>query len=263
MNALIWCLWERGFQATVGLCILVFLACELSQLLVWTCRKWSLLPPEDPTASRILAWLLVCVPLSIARLPFKAVASQLSAALLNCSGLLFSVFSKCPAWLPHGHLLGLLLLCSEQLLHILLLSTLSCGKFTGLIFSNWGFDTYKVSLRHSLVDSDLLVLSVFWLSERHPWKNLIMWYNGSSPSPPPAPFLQGKKPCFIVLICNEPFILSECPPFVTWLQFAYACPQVESQRQARLISDSCVFPGVLLTSIARNRRSEKQQQLAL
>lgn len=53
------------------------------------------------------------------------------------------------------------------------------------------------------------------------------------------------------------------PPFVTRLQYAYDCLHEERQHRARLISDSCVFSGAMLTSIARNRRFEKQQQLAL
>lgn len=89
--------------------------------------------------------MLVWPSVSCSSFPQQACVSQLSAALLNCFGLLFSVLSKCPAWPSRGHLLALLLLCSKRLFSILLASIVSWGQSIGLIFWDWGFDTDRVT----------------------------------------------------------------------------------------------------------------------
>lgn len=125
VNAVFRCIWGRGFHATVGLCILVSSACQWSWSLVQDYRKYPLLPPAVPTASRMLAWLLVSVPF-----PQQGCLSKqlLLSCLLLCS-IVLGCFSVCSPSvlldLPVGISLVLLLLCSEQLFRILLLFTLS------------------------------------------------------------------------------------------------------------------------------------------
>lgn len=179
------------------------------------------MPPVDSTDSRMLVGLSVYC----ASFPQQACVSQLFAALLNCFGLLFSVLSECPSWPPRGHLLALLLLCSKRLFSILRASIVSWGQTTGPIFS--GIEvltpTEWLTLHHgSAVDSHLLMVFVLWVTWEAPlrkWHSALWWQS----RPSPVLHWQGKRPH---LIRTESSLLSECP-FVTWLQLAYACPQVE------------------------------------
>lgn len=106
----------------------------------WTCPR---LAPPPPAAG----------------LCFQAVVAQLSAALLHCFRLCFSVLSKWFAWPPRGYLP-----CFSSALS-------SCSVFFWYPFSPvvcplvfifwvWGFDTCKVTLRHCLV-VDSLILMLF------------------------------------------------------------------------------------------------------
>lgn len=112
VNAVFRCIWGRGFHATVGLCILVSSACQWSWSLVQDYRKYPLLPLAVPTASRMLAWLLVSVPF-----PQQGCLSKqlLLSCLLLCS-IVLGCFSVCSPSvlldLPVGISLVLLLLFS-------------------------------------------------------------------------------------------------------------------------------------------------------
>lgn len=114
------------FIQLLRLCILVSSAC----LWFWAYRKCpSCLQPTSQPLGCLCGYWLTCAPYSQQACCFQAVVPCPSAALLNCSGLLFG-----PAWPPGGHLLALRLLRSMQLFHILLVSTFSCGLSTGPTF---------------------------------------------------------------------------------------------------------------------------------
>lgn len=147
----LWMLYSGAFgdmvfmQLIVGLCILVSSACQ-------DYRKYPLLPPTVPAASRMLAWLLVSVPFS----QQGCLSKQL---LLRCL-LLCSI------------VLGCLSVCSPSLLLDLPIGiSLSCFCFalsSSFVFSCWPLSLmwsarwpdflwlrfwHKVTLRHCLVDS--------------------------------------------------------------------------------------------------------------
>lgn len=116
-------------------------------------------------------------------------------------------------------------------------------------FGDWGFDTYRVTLSYCIVDRLLLMLSGLWVTWEAGLKNLnnVIWW-------PPSPISRGKGPA--VLFLSGLNLSHGYSLHLIVLKYRSHC-------QARLISDSCVFPGMLLTYIARNRRPEEQQQLAL
>lgn len=97
-------------------------------------------------------------PASVApSLCLQAVVAQLSAALLHCFSLCFSVLSKCFAWPPRGYLPCFSSLPSSCLVFFWYpFSHVVCPLV--LIFCDWGFDTCKVTLRHCLVVDSLLLM---------------------------------------------------------------------------------------------------------
>lgn len=196
------------------------------------------MPPVDSTDSGTLVWLSAYC----SSFPQLACVLQLSAALLNCFGLLSSVLSKCPTWPPRGHLLALLLLCSERLFSILLASIVGCMRsvhwpdFLGLRF--WHQQSDWLYIMAQMLTAFSWWFLFFRLPERHPWENGIVLC-GDDPVPPlpPPPIGRGKgHKVFIWSGLSLP--CGQSPPLSHGHSLHMLVLKSKSQCQARLISDS-------------------------